>query len=382
MIADSILYGGIIIDTNAFDAKGNDFCGCFNAILPSFFATIRAQNIQLLSHPVLQGEVFRHIKTGELKTKPENAVSSLVRNRMYLELIDIPIDAAIQKLKELDLCTKEIEAYVSYYKDAVVLPYAEPSEVFRKYFESEPPFSDKGDKKAEFPDAFVLVALEKYLEDNLSTCVMVVSNDGDWISALSDKPNVQLVDSIDSALQLLNKSERKIEEYLSSVISDVSAYICDKAVLDIWFELYDYDYQEEIEVNSVRLVGIDNNETVPLLLSENVLTLQVRLDLEVDGSTTIIDYDNSVWDHEDKCYIFTSLSVMDFKAATGQVVAEIQIRFDDSQRPSLENVKFVAPHGVMLTLDEDNLEFTDLSFDAKDDAHGDMMDTLEDYYRH
>lgn len=36
MIADSILYGGIIIDTNAFDAKGNDFCGCFNAILPSF----------------------------------------------------------------------------------------------------------------------------------------------------------------------------------------------------------------------------------------------------------------------------------------------------------------------------------------------------------
>ena len=39
MIADSILYGGIIIDTNAFDAKGNDFCGCFNAILPSFFAT-------------------------------------------------------------------------------------------------------------------------------------------------------------------------------------------------------------------------------------------------------------------------------------------------------------------------------------------------------
>lgn len=73
---------------------------------------------------------------------------------------------------------------------------------------------------------------------------------------------------------------------------------------------------------------------------------------------------------------------MDFKAATGQVVAEIQIRFDDSQRPSLENVKFVAPHGVMLTVDEDNLEFTDLSFDAKDDAHGDMMDTLEDYYRH
>ena len=381
MIADSVFYGGIIIDTNAFDAKGNDFCGCFNAILPSFFATIRAQKIQLLSHPVLQGEVLRHIKTGELKTKPENAVSSLVRNRMYLELIDIPIDAAILKLKELDLCTKEIEAYVSYYKDAVVLPYAEPSEVFRKYFESEPPFSDKGDKKAEFPDAFVLVALEKYLEDNLGTCVMVVSNDGDWISALSDKSNVQLVDSIDSALQLLNKSERKIEEYLSSVISDVSAYICDKAALDIWFELYDYDYQEEIEIEEVRLIGIDNNGIVPLVLSDNMLTLQVDLDLAVDGSATIVDYDNSVWDSEDKCYIITSFSIMDFKNATGQVTAEIQIGLGDDSKPILENIKLVAPHGVALTVDEDNLKFTDLSFDAAD-AHGEMMDALEEYYRH
>lgn len=36
MLKDSIFYGGIIIDTNAFDAKGNDFYGYFDAILPSF----------------------------------------------------------------------------------------------------------------------------------------------------------------------------------------------------------------------------------------------------------------------------------------------------------------------------------------------------------
>lgn len=381
MIADSIFCGGIIIDTNAFDAKGNDFWGFFNAILPSFFATIRAQNIQLLSHPVLQGEVFRHINTGELKTKAEKTVKSLVRNRVCLESIGFSVDEAIQNLKDLDLCTKEIEAYERYYKDAVVLPYAEPSEVFRKYFGNEPPFSDKGDKKAEFPDAFVLVALEKYLEDNQNTCVMVVSNDGDWVTALSDKPNVQLVDSIDSALQLFNKSERKIEECLSSVMSDISAYICDKATLDIWFELIDYDCQEEIEVNAVRLVNIDDSEIVPLMLSDSKLTLQVGLDISVDGSTTVVNYDKSVWDHEDKCYIFTSFSVMDFKAATGQVMAEIHIKLDDSQRPSLDSVKFLAPHGVTLTVDEDKLEFTDLSFDTTD-ARGEMMDAFEEYYKH
>ena len=33
MPTDSFFCGAIIIDTNAFDAKGNDFCGYFDAIL-------------------------------------------------------------------------------------------------------------------------------------------------------------------------------------------------------------------------------------------------------------------------------------------------------------------------------------------------------------
>lgn len=381
MPTDSFFYGAIIIDTNAFDAKGNDFCGYFDAILPSLFAAIRAQNIQLLSHPVLQGEVFRHINTGDLKTKPENVALSLVRNKVYLELIGVSVDVAIQKLKELDLSQKAIETYNRYYSEATVLPYADSSEVFRKYFESEPPFSDKKDKKAEFPDAFVLGALEKYLENNPDTCVMVVSNDNDWAAALSDKPNALLVDSIDSALQILNKTEHKIGECLSSVISDVSAYIGDKATTDIWFEINNYECQEETEVEAVRFVDFDNNGIVPLLLSDNKLMLQVDLDIEVDGSTTIVDYDNSIWDHEDRCYIFTSFSIMEFKDATGRVTAEIQIRLSDNQSPTLDSIKIMAPHGVTLTVDENKLEFTDLSFDATD-AREDMMDALEEYYRH
>ena len=136
-----------------------------------------------------------------------------------------------------------------------------------------------------------------------------------------------------------------------------------------------------IEIETVRLENIDNNRVVPLRLSDSILTLQVELDIAVDGSTTIADYDNSVWDHEDKCYIFTSFSLMEFKNATGQVTAEIQIRLDDNSKPILENVKLMAPHGVVLSVDEGNLQFTDLSFDIAD-AREEMMDALEEYYRH
>ena len=135
------------------------------------------------------------------------------------------------------------------------------------------------------------------------------------------------------------------------------------------------------QVEEVRLIGIDNNGIVPLVLSDNMLTLQVDLDLAVDGSATIVDYDNSVWDSEDKCYIITSFSIMEFKDATGRVTAEIQIRLSDNQSPTLDSIKLMAPHGVTLTVDENKLEFTDLSFDATD-AREDMMDALEEYYRH
>lgn len=49
-------FNTVIIDTNAFDSKGNDFCGHFNSIIPSFFKTLSVHGIKILSHPVLIGE--------------------------------------------------------------------------------------------------------------------------------------------------------------------------------------------------------------------------------------------------------------------------------------------------------------------------------------
>lgn len=381
MFAENDIFGAVLVDTNAFDAKGDDFFGIFDAILPSFFTAIRLQNIQLLSHPVLMGEVLRHINSGDLKNKPEHAVSALIRNKPYLELIGIPVDEAIQKLKEYDFCAKTIDAYQGYYKKAVCLPYANPDEVFRKYFENEPPFSEKNDKKAEFPDAFVIGALEEYLDNNPNIRVLVVTNDNDWIAALDGKPNARLVGTIDSALQQLNNAEKRITECVEMVYSDIATYIHDYATRDVWFEMENYECQEELEIEAIRLVGFNESDIVPLSLFDNRIVLQVALELRVDGSATVVDYDKSVWDSEDRCYIFTSFGIIDFSDASGQVIAEIQIDFEKSQKPILDSIRLVAPHGVLIAVDENKAKFTDMSFDATD-AQGEISDALEEYYRH
>lgn len=110
----------IIIDTNAFIGKGSDFCGFNSSSIPALFATINRLGLQLLSHPILHGEIIKHIYNGDFKTQPKNAKKSLIRHKTVLELAGIQTADIFQKLSNLDLCSRTVEEYNKLYKDANV----------------------------------------------------------------------------------------------------------------------------------------------------------------------------------------------------------------------------------------------------------------------
>ena len=184
------IFNAIIVDTNAFDGKGNDFCGYHSKLLPSFFDTIRRLNIQLISHPILKEETIKHIKTGDWKNKPENAITAITKYKRYLEIAGVSYDAIIEKLKDIDLCKNTIDAFQKEISSALMLSYSDPEKVFKKYFSNEPPFSESGAKKSEFPDAFVIEAIKQYLIDNPTISVLIVAKDKDWKNAFEDNKNI------------------------------------------------------------------------------------------------------------------------------------------------------------------------------------------------
>src|SRR6266851_5721092 len=65
---------------------------------------------------------------------------------------------------------------------AQILPIDDvsPKAIFEKYFRSQPPFSESGDKKSEFPDAFAAAALQAWCEKVPGRKLYVVSMDRDW----------------------------------------------------------------------------------------------------------------------------------------------------------------------------------------------------------
>ena len=352
----------VIIDTNAFDGKGNDFCGRFSSVLPAFFASLQRLHIQLLSHPVLKGETIRHINAGDLRQRPDNAIKALKRNKPIYEMVGLSTEEYAEKIRNLNLCKDNIQRFEEYYANAVLLPYASPELVFRKYFNQEAPFTADNSKKTEFPDAFVIGGIESYLADNPNAHILVISNDGDWQSALKGRANITFEENIDAALQSIYKYDETIATYIHSVENDIAKYITSKIEEDVWFELPGYECEDDIDVLDARLVDI-NESVVPFQFSNDVLVVQVTINIEVDGTAVILDYDNSVWDDETESYILSSYLEMEFIDASGEVKAELKIKKEESMHV-LEYVKIVAPRGVSLDVDEVNASFSELYFDV------------------
>ena len=58
MNSEIAVFNAIIIDTNAFDAKGNDFGGYFDPILPSFLSLFISTNCNLFHIPFFKEKLF------------------------------------------------------------------------------------------------------------------------------------------------------------------------------------------------------------------------------------------------------------------------------------------------------------------------------------
>lgn len=376
-------FNTVIIDTNAFDSKGNDFCGYFNSIIPAFFDTLSKNGIRILSHPILIGETKKHINhldDGQTDNeKVKNAIKALTRYKNILEFIDIDYDSTIQQLEKLDIENENIKKVDQYFSSAEMLKYCNPEIVFKKYFNNEAPFDIERNKKYEFPDAFIIESIIDYIDTNPTVAILVISSDEDWKKALSTKSQITMKDNLDDALKLLYSQERSINDIIESLYEDIADYLTNNTTTETWFDIQDYDLESDIDVEKVELDNIDNN-VVPLVISDEKIVIQTTVGLLVDGATTIFDYDNSVWDSETRTYYIIPFAVMDFQQAKGTATCEIHISFDKEKKPSLEKINIIEPDGVILKIDEDNVDFSEINMDL--DVAADMADTAEDYYKH
>lgn len=350
----------VIVDTSALQAYQFDFAGWTSQILPSFFNILSERSIRLLNHYVLDCEIQKHISESEVIKKLVGLSQTFNRNKDFLKLINISADDAIEKLRSLDIENVVLQEYMKYYSCSYMLPFTDPERIFKAYFSSEPPFSSTGEKKSEFPDAFIIDAVKEQLLKNTGMNILVVSSDNDWKDALEQLERVVFCTSIDQAMQTIQDSD-KILPLISDNMTRILSAIAQEAEKEC-FSNSEFSIVDEVEVDKVTTVQIDN--IIPLKIADSTILFKCTALLHADGFVRVIDEERSYYDREDDRYLFVCYSDINFQNAEAKVECEIQIRssFEDNNSDFLvESVKILTKYAIDLAIEDAVTSIDELS---------------------
>ncbi len=182
--------------------------------------------------------------------------------------------------------------------------------VFDAYFDESPPFATSG-KKAEFPDAFVLHAIDA-ISKRRGHKLYVISEDRDVKSFCALRENLISIGRLDELLALVVKNTERLAEpakFAEEFFSDWKEAIdknIKKQLMNAEFEI-DNDMEEnlfEAEVDNVEIESVDylSRNLTDVSKEDATFELIVRTSLVV--TINYPDYDRSPWDSEDKFYPF------------------------------------------------------------------------------
>lgn len=376
----------VMIDTSIYHKNQCDFGGITKSIIPMLLQLLEANNITLLTHPVLESEIKKHIGESELVSRIGNLQTSLRKYNKQLQMIDVSTEDLIRRLDEINIEKSLIDKFDFFYKRAISVPYVSAQEVFEDYFNANPPFSTTGNKKSEFPDAFILKGIIEYCKNNANSTVLIISDDSDWKHTLEENKQIVQVDSLEAAMLLLwEQLDDKSDLYqmlISQTKSDIYTKISD-AALNEAFCIDDINTAEEVDIEKVSVVDI-NDMMVPLEVTQNSVLLQITATLSADGCSEFFDENRSAWDSEDRCYYFCAYTRLTFQNALAEVDCEIEINFSDDgslSQVELSSVKLINKWDIPLNLDEAETTEKDVTDYGEDEYRTEQAEAMENFYK-
>lgn len=265
----------------------------------------------LFTNSIILREVEKHIKAdvGKLATQAKNAIKkpelvNAISKQEYSIIAEKILSAPDQLLEQFRM----------FAADAICLPIDTLSlaSVFDDYFNIVPPFENKEDKKAEFPDAVAIMSIKRYLQETEDTTICVVSDDEGWKNAFEGLENVRIYKDIQSLLTEISKEEmlyNQIAQFMGDHIVELASVVedwlyeqdCSSIIEDIGpciecDELEDLRTGEIIITpHSVDFIDAENNYAVAGFSG----TAMAKIDF------SYLDHTEEVYDREDRVWLNT-----------------------------------------------------------------------------
>jgi hypothetical protein len=219
--------------------------------------------------------------------------------------------------------------------------------IFEAYFAQKPPFGT-GEKRKEFPDAFVIAALEVWCEQNGEE-IHVITTDGTVREACeaSDTlyPLESLADFVDLALRR-DEYVEKAAEYLQEHTDPIKDAL-KEAIEDRYIYLKDEDGDGEATVNEISSLYVDD-----IVASDgDTMVLRCSATVDLTASVSYDDPNQTYWDSEDKELYVTGYVRADLDR-TVDVSAEVTILWEDQAGYVVEKVVVNDGNPISVYVDE------------------------------
>ena len=222
--------------------------------------------------------------------------------------------------------------------------------IVEDYFNNIPPFENNAKKKFEFPDAIMAAQLKnKFDEENP---LWVISNDKGFCACFDEERVFTTFNSVKDALDKISQEEANmyntVKEYIlsSAVKSKISERI-KNSILDNEFTLDSIDcdssgicdgYEYE-EFNADDVQSLDYILSSIEEISEDSILLTITATGAISLECSYEDYDNAVWDSEDKTYIIlNTINITEQHTATFD--CSVKLTFEDDANFEIEYVNF------------------------------------------
>ncbi|SEO05288.1 hypothetical protein SAMN04488134_103231 [Amphibacillus marinus] len=293
----------VFVDTQVFIQKNFDFSNelfkrLIDAVEDDLISVYLTEVVKKEIESKIHGNVYETVNNSQKKFIKE---AKILRNlEEYKNIFNIA--NALDCIS--DSLIKQFEQFLGDV-DAVIIPIDDisPTLIFEKYFRAEPPFSNK--KKDEFPDAFSLIAIQRWAETE-GEGVSIISNDQDLKCFCDNIEKLSFEPSLESFFNSLTKNDSYNHKFIVSVY-DANYEIMQENVLKS-IEKHEFRLSnEDGDVNKVSINDVELDEDpyiIEIEKDEGIATIAFNAVISLHAEVSYIDYASSPYDKEEGRYLF------------------------------------------------------------------------------
>lgn len=296
-------YGAIAIDTSIFIRNGLRL----ESGLLGQLAQLKDKPVDILISDIVKDELEKHLAK-KVKEVSDGLMKSLEQAQEHHILS--PSDTESLQSKELVseddikiLVQQRVEDFIDATGAFVVssAEYACLGSILNQYFINEPPFTETGKKKNEFPDAIALNTIENWAEEN-NIQVLAVSSDNDWKAYCDVSPRLTYTSELGDALDQFNRPtapESFLSNYESLLHDDDASLLLEQITQEMldyysnnppWQQADSYFYWEpdgcevvglslELDSEKFNIVGVNAGWIIVEALADVELTAEGHFSL-------------------------------------------------------------------------------------------------------